>query len=48
VRFDAAGDAVMHGWDLMHGVRVTRGGRFSMICWFKDSEAACLSGTTPW
>lgn len=32
----AAGDAVLHGSDLLHGVEVTSGARWSWILWFTD------------
>jgi len=33
-----AGDAVLHGSDLLHGVEVTSGARWSWILWFTDSS----------
>eukprot|EP00928_Gymnodinium_smaydae_P011280 TRINITY_DN14182_c1_g2_i1.p1 TRINITY_DN14182_c1_g2~~TRINITY_DN14182_c1_g2_i1.p1 ORF type:complete len:534 (+),score=84.39 TRINITY_DN14182_c1_g2_i1:61-1602(+) len=37
----AAGEAVVHGWDLQHGVEVRRGRRLSWILWFQD-KAPCV------
>ncbi|KAH8095168.1 hypothetical protein JL720_2446 [Aureococcus anophagefferens] len=31
----ARGDGFAHGFDLRHGVRVDRGSRYSLVCWFK-------------
>jgi len=42
------GDAVMHQYDLRHGVEVERGERYSLIFWLKDSMESCLAGITPW
>eukprot|EP00746_Dinoflagellata_sp_MGD_P139265 gnl/MRDRNA2_/MRDRNA2_72747_c0_seq2.p1 gnl/MRDRNA2_/MRDRNA2_72747_c0~~gnl/MRDRNA2_/MRDRNA2_72747_c0_seq2.p1 ORF type:complete len:261 (-),score=49.81 gnl/MRDRNA2_/MRDRNA2_72747_c0_seq2:17-799(-) len=36
-----AGDAVLHRWDLQHGVQVNRGKRLSWILWLQDS-APCV------
>ena len=47
-RFARAGDCVAHGWDLLHGVRVLRGERYSLVCWFKTCAPSCLLGLTPW
>eukprot|EP00747_Dinoflagellata_sp_TGD_P040177 gnl/TRDRNA2_/TRDRNA2_140710_c0_seq1.p1 gnl/TRDRNA2_/TRDRNA2_140710_c0~~gnl/TRDRNA2_/TRDRNA2_140710_c0_seq1.p1 ORF type:complete len:626 (+),score=85.34 gnl/TRDRNA2_/TRDRNA2_140710_c0_seq1:24-1901(+) len=43
-----AGDAVLHQYDLRHGVEVTHGERYSLIFWLKDCEESCVLGTTPW
>eukprot|EP00434_Breviolum_minutum_P014727 symbB.v1.2.012986.t1/scaffold909.1/size153080/5 len=37
-----AGDAVLHRWDLQHGVEVTSGERLSWILWLQD-QAPCVS-----
>ncbi|CAE8710647.1 unnamed protein product [Polarella glacialis] len=42
------GDAVVHRYDVQHGVRVFSGERYSLIFWFKDSAEACASDTAPW
>ncbi|CAE7803062.1 unnamed protein product, partial [Symbiodinium sp. CCMP2456] len=42
------GDAVLHRYDLRHGVEVMHGERYSLIFWFKDSLDSCRLGTTPW
>ncbi|CAE8678003.1 unnamed protein product, partial [Polarella glacialis] len=38
----SAGDAIVHRWDLQHGVQVERGTRVSWILWVQDS-APCVS-----
>ena len=42
VPFGAAGDAVFHEWDVMHGVRVEAGRRHSLVLWFAE-DAACVA-----
>lgn len=42
------GDAVMHQYDLRHGVDVIDGERYSLIFWLKDTMQSCLHGLTPW
>lgn len=39
---------MLHSFDLMHGVHVWKGTRYSLILWFKDSPQAVRDGTTPW
>ena len=43
----ARGDGFAHGFDLRHGVRVDRGSRYSLVCWFKPRSCATTSAT-PW
>ncbi|CAK9060750.1 unnamed protein product [Durusdinium trenchii] len=38
----AGGDAVIHRWDLQHGVEVTSGRRLSWILWLQD-QAPCVT-----
>eukprot|EP00747_Dinoflagellata_sp_TGD_P217762 gnl/TRDRNA2_/TRDRNA2_90118_c0_seq1.p1 gnl/TRDRNA2_/TRDRNA2_90118_c0~~gnl/TRDRNA2_/TRDRNA2_90118_c0_seq1.p1 ORF type:complete len:541 (-),score=80.14 gnl/TRDRNA2_/TRDRNA2_90118_c0_seq1:200-1822(-) len=48
------GDAVVHSYDLRHGVEVVdndagvAGERLSLILWAKDSRKSCEAGHTPW
>lgn len=42
------GDVVLHSFNLQHGVDVFEGERYSVIFWFKDSEASVKDGSTPW
>ena len=48
VPFDTAGDAVLHRFDVMHGVHVTQGVRYSLVVWFAETKAALETGTVPW
>ena len=41
------GEGVVHTSDLLHGVRVTRGARWSWILWFKDDEG-CRADPKQW
>merc|ERR1719203_843363 len=41
------GDAVIHQSDLLHGVHVQRGNRWSLAMWFQDS-ADCSSEPADW
>jgi len=43
-----AGDAVLHSFDVMHGVEVLSGERVSLIIWFKSNADACEKGLSPW
>lgn len=49
VPFTKAGDAVLHRYDVMHGVNV-RGGkkRCSLVIWFGENEDSVASKTVPW
>lgn len=42
------GDLVMHRHDVLHGVDVRAGTRFSLIMWFAWDAASCEEGTHPW
>jgi hypothetical protein len=33
---------------VMHGVEVTAGSRYSLVLWLSDSEASVRTGATPW
>eukprot|EP00617_Octactis_speculum_P003206 CAMPEP_0185780418 /NCGR_PEP_ID=MMETSP1174-20130828/99049_1 /TAXON_ID=35687 /ORGANISM="Dictyocha speculum, Strain CCMP1381" /LENGTH=185 /DNA_ID=CAMNT_0028469969 /DNA_START=33 /DNA_END=590 /DNA_ORIENTATION=+ len=48
VDVDAAGDVLVHDYQIMHGVEVTRGCRYSLAIWFSDSQSSVKAGTTPW
>eukprot|EP00929_Paragymnodinium_shiwhaense_P098212 TRINITY_DN59728_c0_g1_i1.p1 TRINITY_DN59728_c0_g1~~TRINITY_DN59728_c0_g1_i1.p1 ORF type:complete len:661 (-),score=102.54 TRINITY_DN59728_c0_g1_i1:516-2222(-) len=43
----AAGDVVMHQWDLQHGVSISDGSRLSWILWFSDT-ANCQKDAERW
>ena len=43
-----AGDAVTHQSDLMHGVRVHSGERWSWIVWFSDDATCASSAPSTW
>ena len=43
-----SGDGVVHQFDLMHGVHVPSGSRYSLIVWFSDSSASLDKGQAPW
>ena len=43
-----AGDALMHRFDVTHGVEVTAGNRYSLVLWLSDSAQSMAQGTTPW
>jgi len=42
------GDALVHRFDVMHGVEVERGDRYSLVLWLSDCPESAQSGTTPW
>jgi len=43
------GSGFAHGWDLRHGVSVTRGSRVSLVCWFLPAEnLRDGDGPSPW
>ena len=42
------GDVVVHGFNLLHGVHVTGGERFSLIAWFKREPGLRFSDGRPW
>lgn len=49
VPFTTAGDAVLHKYDVMHGVNVQSGKeRCSLVLWFGENEESVKSKTVPW
>ena len=49
VPFSMAGDAVLHKYNVMHGVNVSRGNkRCSLVLWFGEDEESVQSKTVPW
>ena len=42
------GELLLHRWDVMHGVHVTAGERYSLVVWCAESEAALAAGDYPW
>jgi hypothetical protein len=42
-----AGDAIIHRYDVMHGVNLKKGTRFSLVFWMAD-EQSIKSRTAPW
>lgn len=48
VDFDTAGDALLHRFDVMHGVHVRKGRRYSLVVWLAETEEAMRSKTAPW
>ena len=42
------GDALMHRYDVMHGVEVTSGSRYSLVLWLGDCAASVRTGSAPW
>ena len=48
VRFASPGDALIHQFDLMHGVEVRGGTRYAIAVWFSDSPASLAKGVAPW
>lgn len=43
-----AGEAVLHDYNLRHGVQVLRGERVSLVVWLKSSAEACTQQSSPW
>lgn len=43
-----AGEAVLHNYDLLHGVEVFSGERVSLVVWLKTGAEACERETSPW
>jgi TPR repeat protein len=43
-----AGDAVVHNFDVLHGVEVLSGERLSLIIWIKSDANACATKACPW
>lgn len=49
VPFERAGDAVLHRYDVMHGVHVRSGRRrVSLVVWYGESAASVRKKTVPW
>ena len=49
VPFSTAGDAVLHKYNVMHGVNVSSGNkRCSLVLWFGEDEESVQSKTVPW
>jgi TPR repeat protein len=49
VPFSSAGDAVLHKYDVMHGVNVRSGKcRLSLVVWFGEDEHTVATKTVPW
>ena len=42
------GDALIHSFDVMHGVEVTAGSRFSLVLWLSDCRASLEACAAPW
>lgn len=43
-----AGDVAVHDFTLNHGIEVMHGGRFSLVVWVSETQAACDRSSTPW
>ena len=37
-----------HQYDVMHGVEVSQGSRYSLVLWLADCQESVETGTTPW
>eukprot|EP00985_Skeletonema_marinoi_P028976 scaffold26440_cov161-Skeletonema_marinoi.AAC.1 len=50
VPFSSPGDAVLHRFDVQHGVNVRSGKkkRFSLVIWFGEDEDSVVTKTVPW
>ena len=49
VPFTTAGDAVLHKYDVMHGVNVRSGKkRWSLVLWLGEDKESVKSKTVPW
>ncbi|CAJ1928690.1 unnamed protein product [Cylindrotheca closterium] len=48
VQFQTAGDAVLHRYDVMHGVHVRKGKRYSLVVWMAETEDSVVQKTAPW
>ena len=48
VDFESAGDGVLHRFDVMHGVDVRKGRRYSLVVWLSETEEAMRLKTVPW
>lgn len=43
-----AGDVIVHDFTLNHGIEVHKGGRYSLVVWISETQAACDGSRTPW
>lgn len=43
-----SGDAIMHRYDVMHGVHLKRGTRYSLVLWMTQDEQSMKTRTAPW
>lgn len=48
IQFDEAGDALLHRYDVMHGVHVRKGKRYSLVVWLAETEDAMRNKVAPW
>lgn len=42
------GDVLVHRFDVMHGVEVTQGDRYSLVLWLSDCQESVDAAATPW
>ena len=42
------GDALVHRFDVMHGVEVSSGNRYSLVLWLSDCAESVDAAATPW
>jgi len=43
-----SGDAILHRYDVMHGVKFRGGPRYSLVIWMTEDLKSCSSGFAPW
>ena len=43
-----SGDVIVHGYNLQHGVEVTRGSRYALLAWFTPRPGLKFSDESPW
>ena len=43
-----SGDLLVHDHNVLHGVNVTSGTRYSLVGWYKDRPGLCASDDNPW
>lgn len=48
VDFENAGDALLHRFDVMHGVDVRKGTRYSLVVWLSETEETMRQKMVPW
>jgi len=39
---------IVHDFTLNHGIEVHKGGRYSLVVWISETQAACDGSRTPW